>query len=78
MPARPDTGATRVAIVDADLPNVPDELAASVRAGVEALTGIPAAHGRLSATHTHSGGPASATPGGPSGPISRPTAPHSV
>ena len=49
-------GTTTVAIVDSDLPNVPNSLAKAVRSRVTELTGIPAANFRLSATHTHSGG----------------------
>lgn len=52
-------GATTVAIIDSDLPNVPDSLSAEVRRRVSELTGIAPANFRLSATHTHSGGPLS-------------------
>ena len=50
-------GTTTAAIVDADLPNVPDSLAADIRRRVSELTGIPPQAVRVSATHTHSGGP---------------------
>jgi hypothetical protein len=49
-------GTTTAAIVDSDLPNVPDALAAEVRRRVSELTDIPPSHIRISATHTHSGG----------------------
>lgn len=58
-------GETRVAIIDADLGNVPNDLAATVHTGVEALTGIPAANVRLSATHTHSPAAHSSRAGSP-------------
>lgn len=49
-------GDTTVAIVESDLPNVPNSLARAVRSRVEELTGIPVSNVRVSATHTHSGG----------------------
>ncbi|MFN8636042.1 MAG: neutral/alkaline non-lysosomal ceramidase N-terminal domain-containing protein [Chloroflexota bacterium] len=50
-------GETTVAIVDSDLPWVPDALSREVRQRVSDLTQIPATHVRITATHTHSGGP---------------------
>src|SRR5262245_40830009 len=49
-------GETEVAVVDADLGGFPNELAAAIRTRIAELTGIPADHVRLSASHTHSGG----------------------
>jgi hypothetical protein len=49
-------GTTTVAIIDSDLPNVPNSLGKAVRARITELTGIPSANVRLTATHTHSGG----------------------
>jgi neutral ceramidase len=49
-------GVTTVAIVESDLPNVPNALSADVRRRVSELTDIPPANVRLTATHTHSGG----------------------
>lgn len=49
-------GEIEVAIVDADLGGFPNDLAAAIRGRIADLTGIPADHVRLSASHTHSGG----------------------
>lgn len=49
-------GDTQVAIVDVDVIGIPDELVGPIREAVTDLTGIPAGHIRLSASHTHSAG----------------------
>lgn len=49
-------GDTRVAIVDVDVIDIPDDLVDPIREAVADLTGIPAGHVRLSASHTHSAG----------------------
>lgn len=46
---------TRAAIVDLDFCLVGETIARPVREAIQELTGIPAAHVRLSYTHTHSG-----------------------
>ena len=46
---------TRVVIVEADLLHASFALAGQIRAAVAAITGVPAAHVRLSVSHTHSG-----------------------
>jgi hypothetical protein len=47
-------GETRVAIVTADVIGFPEPLLNDTRARIEQLTGIPASHVLLSASHTHS------------------------
>jgi neutral ceramidase len=49
-------GQTEAAIVDVDLGGFPNDLVKTIRERIESLTGIPGAHVRLSASHTHSGG----------------------
>ena len=50
------SGETQVAIVDCDTGGYPTVLVAEIRGAIAALTGIPLAHVRVSASHTHSGG----------------------
>jgi hypothetical protein len=49
-----ETG-TAAVVVDADLLHLSLALAGSMRQAISDLTGVPAAHVRVSATHTHSG-----------------------
>jgi hypothetical protein len=49
-------GQTEAAIVDADVIGFPNDLATTIRERVEQLTGIPAGHVRLAASHSHSTG----------------------
>jgi hypothetical protein len=46
---------TAAVIVELDLLGLPVALAGTVRDAVSSITGVPAAHVRVSATHTHSG-----------------------
>ncbi len=51
-------GSTALAVVGVDTLMVPDDVVAEARREAERLSGIPAAHILIAASHTHSGGPA--------------------